>query len=281
VGVRRRLAHVTHRLRLTAAVVAAAICLPALAQAQDLPTLKGPVTDLANVLDDSTEAELDRRLRALQTTTGDAIVIVTVPTVAPFGTIEEYAVRLFERAGIGDRAQDTGALLLVAVNDRQVRIEVGYGLEEFITDGFAGETIRRAILPAFRQGDYGGGVLAGTTRLIQRIAERRGVTIPDMPVETAPARRESDGPPIGLLIFAFIILMMIGRIGRRRRRRRWWDPFIGGPRIGGGWHGGLGGFGGGLGGGFGGGRRGGGGGFGGFGGFGGGMSGGGGATGRW
>jgi uncharacterized protein len=231
------------------------------------------------VIDAASLAELDRRIRALQRATGDVVVVVTVPTIAPYESIDEYAVRLFEQAGIGQRDQDNGLLLVAAIQDRKWRVEVGYGLEEFITDGFAGETIRRAILPAFRQGDYGGGVLAGTTRLIQRIAERRGVAIPDMPVETAPARRESDGPPIGLLIFAFIILMMIGRIGRRRRRRRWWDPFIGGPRIGGGWHGGLGGFGGGLGGGFGGGgRRGGGGG---FGGFGGGMSGGGGATGRW
>jgi uncharacterized protein len=248
--------------------------------AQDLPALTAPVNDLANVIDEATERELDRRLRTLQTTTGDAIIVATVPSVAPFATIEEYAVRLFERAGIGDRARDNGALLLVAVNDRQVRVEVGYGLEEFITDGYAGETIRRAILPAFRQGDYSAGVLAGATRLVQRVAEGRGVTLPDVPVEPEPAPVGRGEPPIGLLIALVIILLMMGRLGRGRRRRRWsrYGPFIG-PWIGGGWHGGLGSFGRGFGGGFGG-RRGGGG-VGGFGGFGGGMSGGGGATGRW
>jgi uncharacterized protein len=286
VGVRGRLALVSRLVRrrrpgsLAIALLAAWIGAVPLT-AQDLPALTAPVNDLANVIDEATERELDRRLRTLQTTTGDAIIVATVPSIAPFATIEEYAVRLFERAGIGDRARDTGALLLVAVNDRQVRVEVGYGLEEFITDGYAGETIRRAILPAFRQGDYSAGVLAGATRLVQRVAEGRGVTLPDVPVEPEPAPVERGGPPIGLLIALVIILLMMGRLGRGRRRRRWSrsGPFVSGPWIGGGWHGGLGGFGRGFGGGFGG-RRGGGG-FGGFGGFGGGMSGGGGATGRW
>ena len=249
------------------------VFLPALAHAQDLPTLTAPVTDLANVIDDSTEAELDRMLRALQTASDDAIVVVTVETIAPFGSIEEYALRLFERAGVGERTMDTGALLLVAVKDRKVRIEVGYGLEEFITDGFAGETIRQAILPAFRQGQYGAGVLAGATRLVQRVAERRGVTLTDLP--PAPRReREDVGLPIGPIVL-FVIIMALASL-RRRKRRRWspLGPWFGGP-WGGGWHGGVGGFGGGFGGGF---SRGGGGG---FGGFGGGSSGGGGASGRW
>jgi uncharacterized protein len=264
---------VTGSPRLAASLLAFALVLPVPAHAQDLPTLTAPVTDLANVIDTATEAELDKRLRALQAATGDAIVVVTVDSIAPYGSIEEYALRLFERAGIGERTMDTGALLVVAVNDRKVRIEVGYGLEEFITDGFAGETIRQAILPAFRQGQYGAGVLAGATRLVQRVAERRGVTLTDLPPE--PRRERDDvGLPIGPIVL-FVIIMALASL-RRRRRRRWspLGPWFGGP-WGGGWHGGVGGFGGGFGGGF---SRGGGGG---FGGFGGGSSGGGGASGGW
>jgi uncharacterized protein len=266
---------VTGRARIVIALaVFAALGQAARVIAQDPPALKTPVTDLANVIDEATEAELDRRLRALHAATGDTIVVATVETIAPFGSIEEYAVRLFERAGIGDRQRDTGALLLVAVSDRKVRIEVGYGLEEFITDGFAGETIRQVILPAFREGRYGAGVLAGATKLVERVAERRGVTVKDLPAATP--RQRNEGPPaaaIALMVVLFIVMMNLRRRGRRSRF---------GPRMGGswgGWPGGLGGFGGGaFGGGFG--RRSGGG-FGGFGGFGGGRSGGGGASGGW
>jgi uncharacterized protein len=244
--------------------------------AQELPALDAPVNDLAQVIDAESAALLDRRIRSLEAATGDVVVVVTVDTVAPQGTIEEYAVRLFEQAGIGSRARDNGLLVVVAVADRQVRIEVGYGLEEAVTDGFSGDTIRQAMLPAFREGQYGAGLVAGTTRLIRRIADVRGVTLQDLPVPSAAPDRSPT--LIRLLPLAIILLLLIMRMGggggRRRRRGRF-------P----GWYGGLGPFGGGVGGGFGrggfGGGGGGGGGLGGFGGFGGGRSGGGGASGRW
>jgi uncharacterized protein len=251
--------------------------------AQSLPTLTGPVNDFAHVIDAASAQELDKRIRSLETTTHDAVVVATVDTFQPYGTIEEYAVKLFEKSGIGQKGKDNGLLVVVAVKDRRVKIEVGYGLEEFITDGFSGDTIRQAILPAFREGRYGPGILAGTTRIIQRIAEKRGVTLTDVPA--APAQARSRGFSIEnilpLLPIGFIILMIILRSSGGGPR-----GFGGGRRSGGwsGWHGGVGGFGGfgGLGGGFG---RGGGGGFGGggggFGGFGGGRSGGGGASGGW
>jgi len=249
------------------------------AAAQTLPTLTSPVNDFAHVIDADSARELDRRIRALETTTKDVIVVATVDSYAPFGSIEEYALKLFERAGIGQRSQDNGALIVLAVQERRVRIEVGYGLEEFITDGFAGDTIRQDMLPEFRAGRYGPGLLAGTTRVIQRIAERRGVTVPDVPAPARAPEPQGGQFPIGAIIFVVIILLMFirRRPGPGARGRRW-----GGPR--GGWMGGVGGFGsGGFGGGtfgvgFGGGFGGGGGG---FGGFGGGRSGGGGASGGW
>jgi uncharacterized protein len=245
-------------------------------RAQDLPTLTGPVNDLAHVIDADSAAQLDRRIRSLQAATKDAVVVATVDSYAPYGSIEEYAVRLFEHAGIGSRDKDNGLLIVVAVKERRVRIEVGYGLEEYITDGFAGDTIRQDMLPAFRQGDYGAGLLAGTTRVIQRIAQARGVTLSDVP---APPASGPSGhlTPFQIALIVLVILVVLGSIRRgggggsgftgRGWRGRTWS----------GWHGGLGGFGGGFGG-FGGGFGGGGGG---FGGFGGGRSGGGGASGGW
>jgi uncharacterized protein len=246
------------------------------------PELTQPVNDFANVIDAESEREMDRRIRALQTASGDVVVVATVKTFQPYSTIDEYAVKMFENGGrgIGQKGKDNGALIVVAVDDRRVRIEVGYDLEEFITDGFAGEVIRQAMTPEFRNGNYGRGLLAGVTSVINRVADRRGVTLQDVP---RPAGRAPVGMPTripGWLIVVllwFLVMALTGR-GRRRRRRRYW----GGPWSG--WNSGVGPFGGGtFGGGFGGFGRGGGfgGGGGGFGGFGGGRSGGGGASGGW
>jgi uncharacterized protein len=250
--------------------------------AQELPALAdAAVNDFACVVDPAAEAEIDRRVRSLIRASQDYVYVVTVETFAPYGSIEEYAVRLFERAKIGTRAKDNGVLIVLAVKDRRVRIETGYGLEEFITDGFAGETIRQAMLPEFREGRFGQGLLNGVTRVVRRIAEGRGVTLNDVP--SAPAARQPREQlpewvvPVGIFVL-FLILRSISRAQRRspftrRRRGGTWS----------GWHGGVGGFGGGgFGGGFGG-FGGGGGGFGGggLGGFGGGRSGGGGASGGW
>jgi uncharacterized protein len=249
------------------------------ARGQSVPKLTAPVNDLAHVIDPESARVLDDRIRALHDTTGDTLIVATVETYQPFGSIEEYATRLFEVAGIGKKGEDNGVLILVAVKDRRVRIEVGYGLEEFITDGFSGDTIRQVMLPAFRTGQYGQGILAATTRIVRRLGEARGKEIPGIPkrqpvVQVGPANGIS---AIGF-IFVVLIFLLIGGggiigalmsvfgsgFGGRRGPRGPWS----------GWSGGIGGFGGG---GFGGGGFGGGG----FGGFGGGGSGGGGASGGW
>ncbi len=255
------------------------------AAAQTLPSLTQPVNDFAHVIDASTAAELDSRIRALKAASGDVVIVATVPTIGNYGSIEEYAVKLFEKAGIGDKKLDNGLLIVVAMKERKIRIEVGYGLEEYVTDGFSGTTIRDDMLPEFRANRVSQGILAGTTRVIQRIADKRGVTLTNVP---RTPQRTSDNPrtpPVFLiLIIIFIIIAILRRTGGsgpgrftggRARRSPWsgWGGTIGG--FGGGWgRGGFGGFGGGFGGG-------GGGGGGGFGGFGGGSSGGGGASGGW
>lgn len=254
-----------------------AIASPVRAQAPDasLPVLTQPVNDFARVIPANDAAEMDRRIRELLRASGDVVVVATVDTFAPYGTIDDYAVKLFENhgRGIGAKGKDNGALIVVAVKEKKVRIEVGYDLEQFITDGYAGETIRQEILPRFRDGDYGGGLLAGTTRIINRIADKRGVKLEGVPAEQAPTG--SAFPPIGFLIILFIVFLIISSFSRRPPRRRFWGvgPWSGwnsgvGPFGGGSWGGGFGGFGGGGGGG-------------GFGGFGGGGSGGGGASGGW
>jgi uncharacterized protein len=253
------------------------------AQTAALPDLREPVNDFAKVIDASSAREMETLIRSLQTRTGDTIVVVTVPTVEPYADAREYAVKLFENRGrgIGERARDNGLLVLLAMKARRVEIEVGYGLEPYVTDGFAGETARIAMAPHFGRGEYGAGLLAGVARLAGRVAEARGVQL-DGAAPAAPERRHGPPPIAGLSFFALVILLAIVRgivstFMGPRRRRRW-----GSRRTWSGWHSGVGPFGGGLGmgGGFGGfgGRSGGGGG---FGGFGGGRSGGGGGGASW
>jgi uncharacterized protein len=240
------------------------------------PPLTQAVNDFADVVDAESARELDRRIRSLKQTTGDVVVVATVPTYQPYADIDEYAVKMFENGGrgIGDRGRDNGLLIVVAVQDRKVRIEVGYDLEGAITDGFAGETIREFIAPQFRSGNYGRGLVAGTTRIINRIAAYRGVTLQDVPPVSTRTEREVK-LPFSSMIFILLILLALMSRGGRGRRRRYWGA---GPWSG--WDSGVGPFTGGLGGGFGG-FGGGGSSRGGFGGFGGGRSGGGGASGGW
>jgi uncharacterized protein len=263
---------------LIAAVLACVLAVATVQAQTPPPELTQPVNDFARVIDDASAREIEALIRSLQQATGDVVVVATVDTVAPYADINEYAVKMFENhgRGIGERGRDNGLLIVAAIEDRMVRVEVGYELEAFITDGFAGETRRDFMAPSFRRGEYGEGLLAATQRIVGRIAEGRNVTLQGVrpvPRRSAP-QAGSGGSLIVALFVLFVILNLIA--GRMRGRRR----FRGGWGGGGGWSSGVGPFGGGFGGGFG--RGGGfGGGFGGFGGFGGGRSGGGGSGGSW
>jgi uncharacterized protein len=168
---------------------------------------------------------------------------------------------------------------VLAIKERQMGIEVGYDLEEFITDGYAG-SVRDLMQPEFRKGAFGPGLVAGATRIINRIAERRGVQLSDVPRERQPVHTPLLFSSWKFILLAWIIIMILSN-RRGGRKRRWGGGSWSGWNSGvGPFGGGSGGFGGGFGG-FGGFGGGGGGGGGGFGGFGGGRSGGGGASGSW
>jgi uncharacterized protein len=249
-------------------------CLARAAGAQELPQLTAPVNDFAAVVDATHAARMDEMIRALQAKTGDVVVVATVKTIAPAGDIREYALKVFENGGrgIGQKGKDNGLLVLLAVTERRVWIQVGYGLEGFVTDGFSGETSRQVMLPLFQQGDYGGGLAGGVERLVGRIAEGRGVTLDGVP-PPRPLRQAlpqiSIGTIIALVVIAIVVLRLLGAVNRFNqprgwgRRRTWsgWNSGVGpfGGGFGGGWGSGSGGLGGGFGG-FGGGRSGGGGG---------------------
>jgi uncharacterized protein len=241
-----------------------------------LPQLTEPVNDFANTIDAPSKAALEQMIRSLQAATGDVVIVVTVPSFQPYADIREYALKLFENhgRGIGEKGKDNGILILLALKERRVWIEVGYGLEEWITDGFAGETSREYMIPEFRSERYGAGLVNGAARIIGRIADARGVTLTGFERPRAHTRENAPQITFSTIVFLFIVVIVISRISRASRGsvRRW-----GGSRGWSGWSSGVGPFG--AGGGW---SRGGGGGFGGgFGGFGGGRSGGGGGGGGW
>jgi uncharacterized protein len=243
--------------------------------APSLPELTQPVNDFANVIDADHAREMDRMIRALQAATGDVVVVATVPTIEPYGDIRQYALKLFENhgRGIGEKGRNNGLLMLLALKERRAWIEVGYDLEQWITDGFAGETSRNVMAPEFRNGQYGAGLHAGLERIIGRIAQGRGVTLEGVPPPRSSAPQRATPVHVSALIWIFVAILIISRLGGGGRRRRFWGvgPWSGwssgvGPFGGGGWSsggGGDGGFGGG------------------FGGFGGGSSGGGGGGSSW
>jgi uncharacterized protein len=235
---------------------------------------RGYVNDFAGALDARSAQALEAYCGNVEKATGAQMAIVLVKSLEG-DAIEDVANRLYRQWGIGKKGKDEGILLMLAVEDHKQRAEVGYGLEPIITDGYAGGVLR-GIRPILRQGNYGGALLAAAEQFGSRIAESKGVTIPNAPVQ--PSNPDGGQPnfPGWLVILGFVLFFLIlrglsgGGGGGGGFTGFLTGMFLGnlmGRGGGGGWSGG--GFGGGGGGG------------GGFGGFGGGDSGGGGASGDW
>jgi uncharacterized protein len=236
-------------------VIALLLVLPAAAQSKiDFPPLTGRVVDQANLLDPATEQALTEKLAALEASSTDQLVVVTVNSLQD-QEIEDYGYQLGRAWGIGQKENDNGTLLIVAPNERKVRIEVGYGLEPILTDAFSSQVIRNDILPSFRDGDYQAGVIKGVDALIAQLsldpAEARA-RAQAAAAEQADTKGESVIPLViiaGLFLFIFLIAMRSGR-GRRSNVSSvlLWaasEVLRNSGRGGGGWGGGGGGFGGG------------------------------------
>jgi uncharacterized protein len=226
----------------------AALLLAFPAAAQEFPKLSGRVVDAADLLSPATEAALTEKLKTLEDTTTRQLVVATVPDLQGYD-IADYGYRLGREWGLGRKDEDNGALLLVAPNERKVRIEVGYGLEGYLTDALSSVIINRQIVPRFRDGDMEGGVVAGADAIVAQLS---------LPPEDARANliaaRESEqedtrhglGLIPAILIIWFVFWMLRGVLGGKRRRGRGGPIIIWGPGSGGGWGGGSsGGFGGG------------------------------------
>jgi len=219
--------------------------------APTFPALTGRVVDDAHVLSAQTQAELTDELAGLEAKTGHQLVVVTLPSLQGY-EIEDYGYQLGRKWAIGQKGKDDGALLIVAPNERKVRVEVGYGLEPVLTDALSSVILQTQVLPRFRAGDMQGGIVAGAQALVQQLSLPEDEAKAKVAEAQAPARRPVSpfGVVIGLVIVFWVLSSFAGAIGGRRRGgSAWWLlPVIlssSGRRDG--WGGG--GFGGGFGGG--------------------------------
>ena len=170
---RRAFPGVMLALALSATTVAL-VCGPA-ARAQEtsagpaIPAAVGFVNDHARKLDETTRARLEAFLDQLKRKTGAEFAVLVMPSTAPVSP-SEYKVAVFQRWGLGRKGQDDGLLMLVAIEEREVRFETGYGLEGTLPDGLQSRIFRAEMAPRFRAGDYAGGITAGVLACAQRIA---------------------------------------------------------------------------------------------------------------
>jgi uncharacterized protein len=182
------------------------IAAPALA-APTFPALTGRVVDDANILSPQAEADLTGKLAALEQATGRQLVVVTIPSLQGY-EIEDFGYQLGRTWGIGEKGKNTGALFIIAPNERKTRIEAGYGLEPVLTDALSSVILQRVVLPRFKAGDMPGGIVAGTDAIIQQLS------LPDdearaKAAEPAPQAAGRSFPPwAGVVILVFVAFMI-------------------------------------------------------------------------
>lgn len=180
------------------------------AELQPVPRLDARITDLTSTLTAEQKNTLENKLSALERQKGAQLAVLIVATVVP-ESIEQYALRVVESWKLGRRGVDDGALLLIAKQDRKLRIEVGYGLEGALNDATAKRVISEVISPRFRAGDFAGGINAGVDNLIKII---EGEELPSLMSTVSPAESAVNDNLALLLFVGLLLVFVFGRVLR-------------------------------------------------------------------
>lgn len=205
-------------LLLTAAAILAAA-------GADLPRAEGYIADFAGIINAGDRERLEGLLGDLRQKTGTQIAVVSVKTYAPHGSIEGYAEALFNHWGIGQKGRDNGVLLILAMEERDVRIETGYGLEGVLPDSFCGRILDQAVLPEFREGRYSRGLLEGARAIAAVVAKANNLDPASLGLTgKAGTRKSSAGEYNIALTFAIIALVFVILPLMFRRRRGFCPP---------------------------------------------------------
>ena len=216
--------------------------------ALDVPALKGRVNDYADILNNSQKASLENMLQDAENKTSSQVVLLIINSLEG-DALEDFSIRVVEKWKIGQKEFSNGILVLVALAEKKIRIEVGYGLESIITDMKSGYIIREIIIPYFKRGDYYDGISQGLMAITGLISKEFEITPEQLAkYQKQTKRREGIHIPFALIVFIIIVLINIVKSGTRRGygHGRGGGIFYGGGFGGGG----FGGFGGGGGGGF-------------------------------
>jgi uncharacterized protein len=182
-----------------------------LALALEVPPLRGRVNDYAKLLPQERARALEAQLEKFEQETGHQIAVLTIPSLDG-DSLEDFSIRVAESWKIGEKGFDNGAILLIARDDRRLRIEVGYGLEGVMPDAIASRIIREVITPRFRSGDYAGGIEAGVDAILKIT---KGETLPE---RTRPAPGPTTSEGASLITILMITAMLALFIGMTRRR---------------------------------------------------------------
>ena len=169
--------------------------------ALEVPQLQGRVNDYADLLSPATEASLESVLKSLESSDSSQIVVLTIGSLEG-DNLEQFSLRVVEAWKIGQQGLDNGVLLLIARDDRKIRIEVGYGLEGVLTDMTAGRIIRNVIAPQFKQGNFNQGIIDGVGAIVATV---RGEFSAADKTTTSPSNRADPGGLLTALIFIFFI----------------------------------------------------------------------------
>ena len=230
-----------------------ALLAPAVTWAQKLPSPTGFVNDFAGLIDSRTEAALTAIAEEVQAKTGAEIAVVTVKSMAPYGSIEEFSEALASRWGVGQEGKDNGVVLVLALEERKARIEVGYGLEGAIPDGLAGRILDEAMVGRFSSGDYSGGFLEGMLAVASIVAKEYGVELGSFDTSKVRDYSVRSGSTMGsyspFLSMLLLFLIAGGRfflwpllfVGAARGRRGFYGGGFGSRSSGGGGFSGFGG----------------------------------------
>ena len=208
--------------------------------AQSFPAFTGYVVDDAHVLPADTAQALTAKLQALDQQTHRQLVVATIADLQGY-PIEDYGYRLGRAWGVGQKATNNGAILIVAPTEHRVRIEVGYGLEPVLTDALSSTIIATQIVPRFKGGDVPGGIVAGTQAVIDQLSAPDADAKAKADAADAAqqkAKAHGGGIPVSLIFWLFIIAFFLLSRARSRGRRfggGLWPIFLWGPGFGGGW----------------------------------------------
>ncbi len=194
------------------AVLGALVVLPTAHAERSVPSLTGRVVDQAGILSPEQAARLSESLAAFEKSHGPQIAVLTIPSLEG-ESIEGFSIRAVDQWKLGTEKNDDGVLLLVAVQEHGIRIEVGQGLEGTLPDAAAGKIIRDVIVPRFRNGEMAEGIIAGS----QAIATRLGGSLEGIPQPTRVERRREPFPVGKLVLLGFFLLFLLKPRGPRSR----------------------------------------------------------------